>query len=208
MNRRRYLRLTGTAVVTAATATAAGCRSTRESDGPDPTVLEHFHGEPVVVETDRRLRFDGPPTYRAVVEQRGHDGTVSVLLFWVPRVDARPAGRSEAELLDAGYQRVAERRFRLVEDARQEVRLEVGADGPDAGYFFRAQNLTYGVRVANEGGAGEVSATLVDTTDMSNQRVLARKTVEMAAGERRPVTFVEDAWFETFRVDVAAAETS
>lgn len=200
MDRRTALRR-GLSV--AATMAVGGCGA-RSTAGPDPAVLEHFHGEPVVVDTSERMRLGQYNRFRATVQQRGHAGEVAVIFFWVPDVEARPKGRSEQALLEAGYEKEAERRFALAAGERRRVSVEARVPSGVAGYFFRAQNLTYGARVRNRGGSGEVTATLVDTTDMSNQVVLARKSFEMAADETRPVTFTTDRWFETFRIDVAA----
>lgn len=184
----------------------AGCGafSTGPDAGPRPTVRDHVRGDPTVTRTERRFAIDGPQRIVVDVRNDGHDADVELAVYWVPTVDASPEGRSHEELLSAGYRLGVRRRISLAGGASETVVFEAEQPADAAGYYVRRRNLTYGAIVENRGGAGPVTATLVDTSSMDDQRVLDTRVASFDAGERRPVLFTSEEDFEYFRVDVSA----
>jgi len=197
-DRRQFLALAGASLT-------AGCG---QYDGPanvwpEPTVLDHFRGDPHVRSTRRTLVLGGTNRYEATVENTGHDAHIRVRLHWVTEGGHDPGNLTGQQLREAGYVVTDERIVRIGEGERRDVQLR-GTQPEDAfGYLLRTRNLTYGATVGNGGGAGTVEATLVDTTDLDDTRVLGRKTLTLPADESIDVSFRSAAPFEVFRVDVS-----
>lgn len=187
----------------AGTAAVAGCPAAGGFDEPRPAVGEHVQGEFSVVDTAHRVRLDAADEFVATLANDGYDAAVAVTLYWVPRPDATPEGKTSRELLAAGYEEAGEQVVRVSGVGRRSVAFERTMPADVAGYYVRYHSLTYGARVRNRGASGPVVVTLVDTTDMSDQRPIARRTVGMEAGERRVVTFRTRERFESFRVDAS-----
>lgn len=196
MDRRRFCALL-------AAGATAGCGTL--SGGPDPVVLDHVRGDVAVAETSRVFEIDGGESIRVVVENSGIDAEVGIAIFWVPSVDLDFEGLSPAQLRRRGHEPVARRDVRLQSGERRVLRFDLARPPDVAGYYVYKNNRTFGAVVENQGGAGSVTVQLVDTTDMADQRVLVERTIDMAAGERRQVTFTTRERYDMFRVDAFAA---
>lgn len=198
MDRRRLLAVLGVVGV-------AGCG---EFDGPanvwpEPIVLEHYWGDPHVRGIRHQRRPGGADRYGTVVENSGHRAVVRIRLYWVTEGGYDPRNMTQSELRAAGYAVADERLVRMDAGERRTVDLSGRQPADALGVFLKARNLTYGARIGNDGGSGSITATLVDTTDLSNTRVLGRKQVELPAGDSVEVAFRASETFETFRVDVS-----
>ena len=197
MRRRRVLSL---ATAGATGALASGCSALRS--GPEPVVVDHVRGDVRVTDLERVFELGGEEHIRATVANTGIDAEVGLALFWVPEVGLDPEGKSRARLREMGYELVTERTLRLPVDAERVVTFEEPMPDDVAGYYLRKNNRTFGGVVENRGSRGPVTVQLVDTTDMDDQRTLATKTVELAEGKRRTVTFTTRERYEMFRIDV------
>lgn len=202
MRRRRYL-----AALACGVGSLAGCgRFDGPADvWPEPSVVDHVRGRVAITDLERWfvLGADADDRYRVTVENTGHDATVQVTLYWQPADGGTPAEKTRPQLRDAGYVVGDRTEVRIPGGETRTVALGGPRPADTGGPFLRARNLTYGATVANGGGRGTVTATLVDTTDLSATRTLARKSVTLPAAASRDVTFRSAATFETFRVDVS-----
>lgn len=183
----------------------AGCTSPLASGGPEPVVREHVRGRLTVTETTRQTVIGGQNRILVTVANGGHDATVDVALYWIPELGLDPSGRSDETLRDLGYERAATERVRVPGAESKTAQFERTQPDDAVGYYVRADNRTFGAVVANRGAAGPVRVTLVDTTDMADQTVVAERRITLASGERRAVTFTTTAEFESFRVDATTA---
>lgn len=205
--RRRYLGL----VAAASTGGLAGCGAfeTTAPDGPRPEVGEHVQGDISLAETRRVLQFDSEGVIRVVLANDGVEATVDTTLYWVPTVEpAIDPNEASAEALEAaGYRPQGTTRTTVPAGGTATLSFPNDPDGPVAGYYVRYRNLTYGAVVTNRGTAGEIRCSLVDTTDLADQRTVATRTLDVAAGGERTVRFQTSARFETFRVDATALDS-
>jgi hypothetical protein len=204
--RRRYLGL----VAATSTVGLAGCGAfeTTAPNGPRPDVGEHVQGDISLAETRRVLQFDNEGIIRVVLANEGIEATVDTTLYWVPTVEPSidPNEATAEALEDAGYRPQDTTRTTVPAGRTATLSFPKDPDGPVAGYYVRYRNLTYGAVVSNKGTAGEVRCSLVDTTDLANQRTVATRTLDLAAGTERTVRFQTTARFETFRVDATALD--
>jgi hypothetical protein len=173
--------------------------------GPDPVVRDHVRGNVRVTETRQVFDLGGDEHIRALVTNTGIDAEVGLALFWVPRLGLDPEGKTREQLREMGYELVTERVFDLPSGTERTIRFDAVVPDDVAGYYVRKNNRTFGGVIENRGDAGAVAVQLVGTTDMDNQRVLADRTVELAAGEQRTVSFTTDERYDMFRIDAFPA---
>ncbi len=201
MDRRRFLSLT-----TSAIAGLAGCSRYQGplNVWPNPTVVDHFRGEPHVETIERTFVLDDElDRYRVRIRNDGHDAQVVVGLYWVPDTAVSPQGLTRDELTSAGYTRAVAKTRHISAGDQRDVTLRGTQPVSANSYYVRVRNGTYGATIANDGGKGTVEATLVDTTDPNQTRPLATKSVTLPTDEKRDVSFQTKTEFESFRIEVS-----
>ena len=204
MNRRTVL-----ALCASGSAGLAGCGRYQGplNVWPNPTVVDHFRGEPHVETIERTFVLDdGPDRYQVRIRNDGHDAQVVVGLYWVPNSTVSPRGLTREELASAGYTRAVVKTRHIAAGDQRDVTLRGTQPTSANSYYVRVRSLTYGATIANDGGKGTVEVTLLDTTDPNQTRPLATKTVSLPTDGKRDVSFQTKSEFESFRVDVSATQ--
>ncbi|MFD1588781.1 hypothetical protein ACFR9U_17525 [Halorientalis brevis] len=204
MNRRTFLALSASGTVG-----FAGCGRYQGplNVWPNPSVVDHFRGDPHVETIERTFVLDDEPDrYRAVIRNGGHGAAVQVGLYWVPDTSVSPSGLTRTELASAGFTRAAAKTVQIPAGEQRDVTLRGRQPTSANSYYVWVRNTTYGATIANDGGTGPVEARLLDATDPSGARTLATETVTIPAEESRDVSFQTAEEFESFRVDVSTTE--
>lgn len=152
---------------------------------PRPEVVEHLSP---TVELDTSTN-PIPDRYSATIENTGHRGNIAVALFWqLSETDVTPQS-ADTDPVSGPWRR--EEMKEIFVEAEDERLVEFVASEPEEAidHSFYAEPATYGGRVQNLGGFGDITITLYEEPIEENPIKRGNKTIYFQSGQSEDVFF-------------------